>query len=102
MAFGEDCLLCRVCGKIFACIGLTGNDYFVLKADADEAVALRERYPEIQPAWHWNKKYWIQLSLNGSLTDDFIKSLIRASFAEVVKKFTRKFKNEHPELLEIN
>ena len=31
MAFGDDYLLLRVCGKIFACIGLLRPDYLVLK-----------------------------------------------------------------------
>lgn len=101
MPFGDEHLILRVCGKIFACIGLERPDYFVLKCDADYALDLRDRYPEIEPAWHWNKRYWNQHSLRGSLTSDFLKSLIRHSYSEVVKKLPRKIKTEHPELLEI-
>ena len=52
MAFGEDYLLLRVCGKIFACYGFAREDYFVLKADPDRALDLRDRYPDIELAWH--------------------------------------------------
>ena len=101
MAFGEDILLFRVCGKIFACIGLERPDYFVLKADAEYSIDLRDHHPEIEPAWHWNKKYWNQVSLIGSLSDDFIKSLIRHSYSEVVKKLPKKVRNEYPEIGEV-
>lgn len=98
MAFGEDYLLFRVEGRIFACCGLNINDYFVVKADPEQAIDLRERYSEISPAWHWNKKYWIQMSFGGSLSDELIKSLIRKSYAEVVKKLPKRVLREHPEL----
>ena len=102
MAFGDEYLLFRVCDKIFACYGFMREDYFVLKADPDQALDLRDRYPEIEPAWHWNKRYWNQVRLNGNLSDDFIKSLIRNSFAEVVKKLPKRIKAEHPEICKIN
>jgi predicted DNA-binding protein (MmcQ/YjbR family) len=37
-----------------------------------------------------NKKHWNQLNLYGSLTDELIKSLIRHSYNEVVKKIPRR------------
>lgn len=101
MAFGDDYLLLRVCGRIFACLNLARSDYLVLKADADYAADLRDRYAEIEPAWHWNKKYWIQLRLSGSLADDFMRSLIRHSYAQVVKKLPRRVRMEHPSITEI-
>ena len=101
MAFGDDYLLLRVCGRIFACLNLARSDYLVLKADADYAADLRDRYAEIEPAWHWNKKYWIQLRLSGSLADDFMRSLIRHSYAQVVKKLPRRVRMEYPSITEI-
>lgn len=98
MAFGEEYLLLRVCRKIFACIGLERPDYFVVKCNPDYALDLRDRYPEIEPAWHWNKKYWNKLSLQGSLSDEFIKDLIRHSYSEVVSKLPKKLITEYPEI----
>ncbi|MDE6144953.1 MAG: MmcQ/YjbR family DNA-binding protein [Muribaculaceae bacterium] len=99
---GGDYLLFRVCDKIFACYGFVREDYFVLKANPDYALDLRDRYNEISPAWHWNKKYWNEVSLKGSLNDDFIKSLIRHSYAEVVKKLPRTIKTLNPEITRID
>ena len=102
MAFGEDYLLFRIFGKIFACIGLNRPDYFVVKCDPDYALDLRDRYAEIEPAWHWNKKYWNQINTQGSLSAEFEKSLICHSYGEVAKKLTAKIRKEHPLILEVN
>lgn len=98
MAFGEDYLLFRVCDRIFACIGLVRNDYFVVKCDPDYALELRDRWPEIEPAWHWNKRYWNQIRLSGRLGDDLLLSLVRHSYAQVVAKLPRRFKALHPDI----
>ncbi len=102
MAFGEECLLFRVCDKIFGCLGLVRTDYFTVKSDPDAAIELRERYADIEPAYHWNKKYWIQLRLTGSLTDDLIKDLINKSYAQVVKKLPKRLKASNPEITTVN
>ncbi len=96
MPFGDEYLVIRVCGKIFACIGFARPDYFVLKCDPAYAIELRESHSEIEPAWHWNKKYWNQLSLQGSLTDDMIKSLIHHSYGQVVGKLPKKLRDSIP------
>lgn len=101
MAFGEDYLLLRVCDRIFVCIGLTRPDYLVMKCDPERAVELRDRHAEIEPAWHWNKRYWNQISLAGTLDDDFVRALVRHSYSEVVKKLPRRTKNEFPELEQV-
>lgn len=95
MAFGEDNLLIRVFGKIFACISLDGDDYLALKCDPDYALELRDQYSgQIEPAWHWNKKYWNQVKMRGALKEDFIKQLIDHSYSEVVKKLPKAAKEE--------
>ena len=103
MAFGDGILLFRVCNKIFACMTLDGSDYFALKCDPDYfalkcdpdyfalkcdpdyAIELRDRYHEIQPAYHWNKRHWNQLPLHGTLPTPLIQSLIRHSYTQVAK-----------------
>lgn len=98
MAFGDDCLLFRVCGKIFACYSFVREDYFVVKTDPDYAIDLRDRHPEIEPAWHWNKKYWSQIGLCGHLTENFVKSLIRHSYARVVENLPKRLRTMYPEI----
>lgn len=90
--FDESTLVFRVHGKIFAMIDLERTEWFVLKCNPDYATELREAHPEIEPAWHMNKKHWNQLNLFGLLPDDLIQSLIRHSYEEVVKKLPKKLR----------
>lgn len=101
MPFGDDYITLRVCDKIFACIGLARPDYFVVKCDPDYAIELRDRHPEIEGAWHWNKRHWNQIDLHGSLSAEFIKHLIRHSYSTVARKLSRKTRDMHPEVLTV-
>lgn len=101
MAFGNDHLLLRICDKIFLCMGLDRADRFAAKCDPEYALELRECHMEIEPAWHWNKRYWNDIRIDGRLSPEYIKSLIRHSYSEVVKKLPKKTLAEHPEILEV-
>ncbi len=102
MAFGEDNLLFRVCDKIFACLGLDGEDYLALKSSPEYAIELRDRYADITAAWHWNKRYWNQMCLRGSLSDELLKHLICHSYSEVVKKLPVRVKRSNPVITTIS
>ena len=91
--FDETTLVFKIAGKMFACMPLEKSDMLILKCDAEYAIELRDRYSAIVPAWHFNKKYWNQL-LIPALDDTLIKELIDHSYAEVVKKLTRKVRTE--------
>jgi hypothetical protein len=88
--FDETTLVFRLMNKIFACVDLERPDSLTLKCDADYAVELRDRYACIEGAWHWNKKYWNQLPLDGELPDALVRSLIDHAYGEIVKKLPRK------------
>ena len=90
--FGEDVLVIRVMGKMFLCINLN------TKCDPEYALELRERYNAIEGAWHFNKKYWNQVFLDGDADDRLIKHLMDHSYEEVIKKFTKKMRNEYEAL----
>ena len=96
--FDETTLVFRVVGKIFAMLDLERPDVVSLKCNPDYALQLREEHPEISWAWHMNKKYWNQVNLSGHLEDEFVQGLVRHSYAEVVKKLTRKERAEHEEI----
>ena len=58
MPFGQDLLVFKVSGKMFALLGL---DQFPasanLKCDPDLALELRDRYEQVRPGYHMNKKH---------------------------------------------
>lgn len=96
--FDETTLVFRVVGKIFAMLDLERPDVVSLKCNPDYALQLREEHPEISGAWHMNKKYWNQVNFSGHLEDELVQGLVRHSYAEVVKKLTRKERAEHEEI----
>lgn len=92
--FDETTLAFRIGGKIFAMVNLEDTRWFVLKCEPDYALDLRDRYSEITSAWHMNKKHWNQINLFGSLSDSLVRSLVRHSYNEVVKKMPKRVKEE--------
>ena len=66
---------------------LTDVDQFEsinLKADPEEAVALREQYEAVQPGYHMNKKHWITVLNDGSIPDKLLIRWIDNSYQLVV------------------
>lgn len=92
--FDETTLVFRVENRIFAITDLENTKWFCVKCDADYAIELRDRYPQIVPAWHMNKKYWNQLDI-AALDDELFFSLVDHSYNEVLKKLPRKIRMKH-------
>jgi len=91
MPFDDTVVVFRLKGKIFACIPTDRPNIVVLKCDPDYAVELKEQYSSIEAAYHWNKKYWIQIDLTDhAITDSLMLSLISHSYQEVNKKLPKK------------
>lgn len=96
MPFGEDDLAIRVAGKIFAFFDLTRPQLMVLKCNPERAEELRDEYNGIEPAWHWNKKYWNQLYFDSDVPDALFCELIRHSYMEVIAKFPKSVRQTLP------
>lgn len=99
--FDEDVLVFRVGGKIFAMLNLANTEWFVLKCDPDMALELRERYTEITPAWHMNKKHWNQINLYGALPPGLIHALVAHSYSLVAAKLPKAFRMENPQAMKV-
>ncbi len=78
--FGEDTLVFKVNGKIFALVNLAGELSINLKCDPGFALELRERYSSVTPGYHMNKKHWNTVSLDGSVPDKEVFSWIDHSY----------------------
>ncbi|MCS7037042.1 MAG: MmcQ/YjbR family DNA-binding protein [Saprospiraceae bacterium] len=88
--FGETTLCFRVKGKIFAITDLKNERLSVnLKCEPAYALELRERYDEVQPGWHMNKKHWNTVDFEGSIGDALLRQLIDHSYEQVVKTLRR-------------
>jgi predicted DNA-binding protein (MmcQ/YjbR family) len=93
--FDETTLVFKVLDRMFALMDLEQPTYIALKCDPDYALELREQHPAIQGAHHFNKKYWNSVEFEAGVPDDLIRQLIRHSYDEVMKKFTRKQRQEY-------
>jgi predicted DNA-binding protein (MmcQ/YjbR family) len=82
--FGEDTLVFKVNGKIFALVNLDGDLSINLKCDPAFAIELRERYSSVTAGYHMNKKHWNTVMLDGSVPDKEVFSWIDHSY-ELVK-----------------
>lgn len=85
--FGEETAVYKVGhketgeGKLFALVTVDSNPLRVsLKTDPKLSETLRERYEEVQPGYHLNKKHWITVINTGQLSDDEIYDLVRLSY----------------------
>ncbi len=90
--FGEDTLVFKVLGKMFALTGLSSPDFKVnLKCDPEWAVELREAYPdEILPGFHMSKKHWNTVLFDRHLREDLLCQMVDHSYALVVAKLPAK------------
>lgn len=90
MPFGDDVLVLRVLGKIFALIPLNTSPRVNLKCDPDWAEVLRQTYPAITPGYHMNHRLWNTVLLDGSIPDDEILEMLDHSYDQVVKGLPKK------------
>ncbi|MCF0191341.1 MAG: MmcQ/YjbR family DNA-binding protein [Marinilabiliaceae bacterium] len=93
MPFGDDYVVFRIGGKIFAGLPLFQPNIFVLKCDPSLFDEMTDRYTAIQQAWHWHKRHWMQIDLNDSeMTKGLIMDLTDKAYARVYNKLTKAVK----------
>lgn len=92
--FGEQYLVYRLRGKIFACINLDRPDRLTLKCQPDRAIALRDQYEGIRPAWHWNKRHWNDLLFSVDVSDELIGQLTRHAWQCVAAGLPKRVQHE--------
>ncbi len=87
--FDETTLVYKVLDKMFACADMVESDWVALKCDPEHALDLKEKYDDIGEAFHFNKKHWISVRLDGDLPAGFIRQLVRESYLLVVEKMPK-------------
>lgn len=92
--FGEDTLVFKVGGKIFLITGLEQGDRFNVKCDPELAIELRERYPEVIPGYHMNKKMWNTVFMSGTLSYKQLLDMIDHSYDLILKSLPKKIQAE--------
>jgi predicted DNA-binding protein (MmcQ/YjbR family) len=94
--FDDVSLVFKVLDKMFALIPIDSPELSIaLKCDPEKAIELRERFSCVEPAYHFNKKYWNTIYLNQDMSDEEVKSWIRHSLDEVVKKLPKQTQHDY-------
>ena len=83
--FDETTLVYKIGGRMFACADMDNADHIVLHHTPDVGDTLREQHSEITPAWHFNKRHWSDVSVNGDLPEKFVKQLIFDSYIYTIR-----------------
>lgn len=94
MPFGNDTLVFRVGGKLFALVNLDGDLSINLKCDPALALELRASHDAVQPGYHMNKMHWNTVYCDGSIKDDYIFEWTRHSYDLVSKSLPGKHKEK--------
>lgn len=95
LPFGEQTLVYKVMGKIFALTSLDSTPLTInLKCDPEKAVQLREEYECVLPGFHMNKKHWNTVVADGTVKDAILKEWIDHSYDLVVQSLPRKLKEQ--------
>jgi predicted DNA-binding protein (MmcQ/YjbR family) len=94
LPFGEDTLVFKVGEKLFLLTSISLGTQFNVKCDPELAIELRERYTEVQPGYHMNKKMWNTVYMDGSLTRKQLLEMIDHSYEQVFSGLPKKVQEE--------
>jgi predicted DNA-binding protein (MmcQ/YjbR family) len=88
--FGPDVLVFKVRGKMFALAALEEVPTTVnLKCEPDLALELRDRYEQVRPGYHMNKKHWNTVEIDSGIPIRELRKMIDHSYELVTKSLPK-------------
>ena len=96
LPFGPEVLVFKVMGKVFLLTNLTIPPFSVnLKMDPELVGDYRDKYVDVQPGYHMNKKHWNTVYMDrGTIPRKELLWMIEHSYEQVVKGFSKKVQLE--------
>lgn len=88
--FGDEILVYKAGGKIFAATWIENFETINLKCDPEIATELRERYEGVEPGYHMNKKHWNTVYIHSGIPNKLLLEWIKASYDLVVAGLPKK------------
>jgi predicted DNA-binding protein (MmcQ/YjbR family) len=93
--FGADVAVYKVADKMFALIPEKRTPLNIsLKCDPQLAIHLREKYEEVMPGYHLNKRHWNTIVATGQLSLQEICDLIDHSYSLVISGLSQTDRQE--------
>lgn len=94
LPFDESTLVFYVKGKMFCLTDIDAFDLINVKCDPEKAIMLREKFEDVIPGFHMNKKHWNSLKVRGRLSDKLIKEWIKDSYLLVVAGLPKRLRED--------
>ena len=86
LPFGPRALVYKVMGKMFALVAWGESPVYVsLKCEPDRAIELRTVFRAVRGAYHFNKRHWNMVDLDGTVPDLELQAMIDDSYDLVVR-----------------
>ncbi len=90
MPFDDKVLVFTVKDKMFCLTDIEDYEFINVKCNPEVAIELRERYSDVIPGFHMNKKHWNSIKPKGRISDELIKKLVLDSYHLVVAGLPKK------------
>lgn len=94
MPFDKKTLVFSVKGKMFCATDIEDYELINLKCNPEDAILLREKYEEVIPGYHMNKKYWNSVKTSGKIPSKQMEKWIKQSYNLVVAGLPKKLQKE--------
>lgn len=83
--FDDSTIVYKIAGKWFMVVDVEELSHIVIHHPVERGIALRDEWREIVPAWHFNKRYWSSVRLDGDLPEAVVRELIRESYIFTIR-----------------
>ena len=83
--FDDVTLVYKVAGKMFVCADMDDFTHIVIHHPPEVGDELREKYSQITPAWHFNKRFWSSVRIDNDLPGALVRDLIRGSYIFTIR-----------------
>lgn len=83
--FDDSTLVYKVAGKWFVVVDMDDLTHIVIHHSPQVGEALRDKYSQIIPAWHFNKRYWSSVRMDGDLPEKLVRELIKESYIFTIR-----------------
>ncbi|MGY1786371.1 MmcQ/YjbR family DNA-binding protein [Geodermatophilus sp. SYSU D00698] len=88
--FGPGWEVFKVVGKVFLlATEVPGEPVVTLKCEPEHSRALQQRYEELVPGYHMDKRHWLTIRAGDAVTRDLVDELVRNSYELVVEGLPR-------------
>lgn len=81
----ESLLVFYISGHMFCIIDIDDFSSVTIRADKEQIEVLKDKYQSVSDPMNSGLRYWIQITLNGDMSDSMIFRLVEDSY-EIIKR----------------